>query len=516
MRRLNKTLIALCIASFCSTSFAAKHDAFAELDQATIKAKRSQDEIKQEFYDYVNRLFDEYEAWRENYTHELDQQRQTLINQWGSAQMSDQTTDVQYSEDDSVRQVVDYENNTITVSVLVDESVNNATAQQLASQQLTLPEGATADLSQAQVTKQTVDYSREQEDKEKDFVLSQTYAQMNEYDIQADRLIASNTGAPDDFIYQRAYQKKMALLDEAKQRIAQIREQYRQKRKELGIPEPLSISESQTVEETKPSASDVAKVTEDQATADLTVAATMEKYTQVKPVKPDNLTPATSVKKEDKPVASASTMPQKQSDATATPKKVINYKISLPNNSLAKRASHYQPLALQESDKWSIDSALVMAIMHSESAFRPEAKSFVPAFGLMQIVPTTAGHDVNRQVRHLDAPMKESDLYQPPINVETGTAYINILQTKYLKNIDNKQSLLYCTIAAYNTGAGNVARAFNSDRSTNINKATQKINQLTPEQVYQTLMDNLPYDETKTYLKKVTSRLSLYQPKAAQ
>ncbi|WP_275723473.1 transglycosylase SLT domain-containing protein [Vibrio furnissii] len=536
MRRLKKTLIALSLSSFYCTSFAATHDAFAELDQATANAKRSPEEIKQEFHDYVNRRFDEYEAWRENYTRELDQQRQALINQWGSAQISDQTTDVQYSADDSVRQVVDYENNTATVSVLVDASVSNATAQQLATQQLNLPEGTVADLNQAQVSEHAVNYSREQENQEKDFVLAQTRAQMNEYDIQAERLIAADTGAPDDFIYQRAYQKKMALIDEAKQRIELISNQYRQQRKALGIPEPLPadpIHAAQPVDQT-PASNEVATVTERQAEPTPAVVPSKAKPAPVEPVvaKVPVTTAPTAEHQAAQPVASSTSSDQPAATVTepvatpaaekatthtaAAPKKVISYKISLPNNSLAKRASHYQPLALEESEKWSVDPALVMAIMHSESAFRPEAKSYVPAFGLMQIVPTTAGHDVNRQMRKIDAPMKESELYQPPVNVETGTAYLHILQSKYLKRIEDKQSRLYCTIAAYNTGAGNVARAFNADRSTNIRKAAGEINQLTPDQVYQTLMNNLPYDETKTYLKKVSSRLALYQPETTQ
>ncbi|WP_240492712.1 transglycosylase SLT domain-containing protein, partial [Vibrio sp. ZF57] len=186
-------------------------------------------------------------------------------------------------------------------------------------------------------------------------------------------------------------------------------------------------------------------------------------------------------------------------------------KVKLPENSLKARASKYSALAENESKNWEVDAALIMAIMHSESAFRPDAKSHVPAFGLMQVVPTSAGHDVNKQVRNIDAPMKVADLYQPVINVETGTAYLDILNSKYLRKIKNDESRLYCVIAAYNTGAGNVARAFNKDRSTSIGKASKIINQLTPQQVYDQLVVNLPYDETKNYLKKVNSRIALYK-----
>lgn len=190
--------------------------------------------------------------------------------------------------------------------------------------------------------------------------------------------------------------------------------------------------------------------------------------------------------------------------------KIISYTVKLPENILSKRARKYVPLAEKESEIYGVPAALVMAIMHSESAFDPNAKSPVPAYGLMQIVPHTAGHDVNKLYRKIDKPMNKKELYVPEVNVETGTAYLAILDQRYLKKISNPQNRLYCTIAAYNTGAGNVARVFNQNGSRNINQAAIIINQLTPKQVYQRLLDFLPYDETKHYLERVNGRIALY------
>lgn len=218
MRLFKKTTIALSLISFYSLAFTThsyatgtdkinSNSAFAELDQATKKANRSQEEINQEFIDYINQRLDEYEQWREDYTKDLDEQRQALINQWGSAEISDKATDVEYSSDNTVKKVIDYDNNTATVSLLVDSSVSEDQAkQQLANTQL--PDGATFDVNNAQVTEEAVDYSPQREDQEKSFIVEQTQQQMNEYDVQAERLIAANTGIPDDFIYQRAYGKK--------------------------------------------------------------------------------------------------------------------------------------------------------------------------------------------------------------------------------------------------------------------------------------------------------------------
>ncbi|MGR5061881.1 transglycosylase SLT domain-containing protein [Photobacterium sp. DNB22_13_2] len=194
-----------------------------------------------------------------------------------------------------------------------------------------------------------------------------------------------------------------------------------------------------------------------------------------------------------------------------TKKKVVEYRIQLPANGLSQRAAKYVDFAEKESERFEIPAALVMAIMHSESSFNPKAKSPIPAYGLMQIVPTTAGHDVNARVRKINAPMQPDELYLADVNVETGTAYLNILDKSYLKSITDPQSRLYCTIAAYNTGAGNVAKAFNADGSRNIRKAAKVINTLSSDEVYQRLLQDLPYDETKNYLKKVTTRIALYE-----
>ena len=206
---------------------------------------------------------------------------------------------------------------------------------------------------------------------------------------------------------------------------------------------------------------------------------------------------------------------REESKATPPVYKVLKYTAKLPANSLSKRAEKYKRFAEKESQRFDIPVALVMAIMHSESAFQPHAKSAVPAYGLMQIVPRTAGHDVNKLIRKIDKPMQVDELYVPDINVETGSAYLSILDKRYLKSIIDPKSRLYCTIAAYNTGAGNVAKVFNSSGNTrNINKAARIINTLSPEQVYSALINKLPYDETKHYLKKVSTRIALYEAKA--
>ncbi|MGF1802304.1 transglycosylase SLT domain-containing protein [Vibrio gigantis] len=505
-KMINKTVLAVVIsAAVSSQALAVSEDQKQQLDKAIVKASQSQEDKLKEFHAYINAYLDEYEAWRDEYTNNLDQRRSDLIKNWGEGEVSSQTKQVEYSQGDQVKTAVDYESNTATVSVLVDEDSTPEEIKALVKEIPVEVEGQSVELADLKAADHAVLYSLEKEQQEKDFVIDQTQSQMNELDVQAERLIQSNTGIPDSFIYQRAHNKKLALISKAQQRIAAQTKLYDEMRAKYGIevtrPEPqVEVVEQVEKVESPKEAAKLELVAEPKHTSKV-VEKTIENATEKVPE-----TNAVKLESAAKPVPAVEV-----ASVPVKPKKVVSYKVKLPENSLKARASKYSALAEKESKNWEIDAALIMAIMHSESAFRPDAKSHVPAFGLMQVVPTSAGHDVNKQVRNIDAPMKVADLYQPVINVETGTAYLDILNSKYLRKIKNDESRLYCVIAAYNTGAGNVARAFNKDRSTSIGKASKVINELTPQEVYDQLVANLPYDETKNYLKKVNSRIALYK-----
>ncbi|MFC1814544.1 murein transglycosylase domain-containing protein [Thermodesulfobacteriota bacterium] len=99
------------------------------------------------------------------------------------------------------------------------------------------------------------------------------------------------------------------------------------------------------------------------------------------------------------------------------------------------------------------------AIMKTESDFNPYALSHAPAFGLMQIVPATAGRDVSIYLEKEGLP-SDKFLFNPENNIKYGATYLHLLNYKYFKEINNPVSREYCVIAAYNTGAGNVLRTF--------------------------------------------------------
>ncbi|REG85886.1 murein transglycosylase domain-containing protein [Marinomonas pollencensis] len=195
----------------------------------------------------------------------------------------------------------------------------------------------------------------------------------------------------------------------------------------------------------------------------------------------------------------------------ATSKRIQQVKISLPTQMVRDRAAPFVPTATKMSEEFSVDRSLILAVAQTESSFNPLAQSPIPAFGLMQIVPNSAGKDVNVKINNKNQSPDEETLFQPDENIRFGAAYLHILDSRYLKDIKNEKSRLYCTIAAYNTGAGNVASVFHPDNKRSLSLAVEEINKLSPEQVYQKLERELPYQETRTYLKKVTTALGQYQ-----
>lgn len=176
---------------------------------------------------------------------------------------------------------------------------------------------------------------------------------------------------------------------------------------------------------------------------------------------------------------------------------------------LRVRAEHFQPLISRYSGQYTIYPPLIYAVIHTESAFNPRARSVAPAYGLMQLVPGTGARDAYRLVYDEDKYLDSTYLYDPEKNIELGVAYLHILSNRYMKHIEDPKSRLYCTIAAYNTGAGNISKAFVSN--TSVKQAASIINGMSSDQVYSRLCSNLPYEETRDYVKKVCDRIPLYR-----
>jgi membrane-bound lytic murein transglycosylase C len=174
-------------------------------------------------------------------------------------------------------------------------------------------------------------------------------------------------------------------------------------------------------------------------------------------------------------------------------------RINMVKNYETKGAEHYRVTAEKYAAQYHVSSSLVLAIMRTESDFNPFAVSPAPAYGLMQLVPTSAGRAALKRVQGVDDTPTPEYLFDPEHNIELGTAYLSVLSDTEFRAVENPDSRDYCVIAAYNTGPRNVTRAFSSNKT----EALNDINHLDPPALFERLRSNLPYEETRQYVVKV-------------
>ena len=163
------------------------------------------------------------------------------------------------------------------------------------------------------------------------------------------------------------------------------------------------------------------------------------------------------------------------------------------------RKVKYSDLVLAAAARYQVAPSLIFAIIETESSFNPFAISSANAYGLMQIIPSTAGKDVYSRVKGLKGHPSPDVLFDVEANIDIGAAYLHLLDDVYLNGVADPQSREYATISAYNGGAGNVYRTFGSNRE----KAIAVMNAESPSVVYERLANEHPREETQRYLRKV-------------
>jgi membrane-bound lytic murein transglycosylase C len=188
-------------------------------------------------------------------------------------------------------------------------------------------------------------------------------------------------------------------------------------------------------------------------------------------------------------------------DQNGTAKQALIAEIKMVANFSNKQAEKYRATVTRFSEQFKISPSLIFAVIRTESNFNPFAVSSAPAYGLMQLVPTSGGRDAYRKAKGTDTIPSREYLFDPENNIELGSAYLNVLSYNLLDDIGNEVSREYCVISAYNTGPRNVFKTFANDNTAAINQ----INNLEPPAVYDRLRNNLPYQETRDYLVKVVT-----------
>lgn len=197
---------------------------------------------------------------------------------------------------------------------------------------------------------------------------------------------------------------------------------------------------------------------------------------------------------------------------------IVSTQFTMVPDHIRVRAARFRESVDHYAQDLEIPASLIFAIIETESSFNPRAKSPIPAFGLMQLVPTRAARDAFKFLFSKDRVVKERYLYVPDKNIELGAAYLHLLYHRYFKSIKDPESRKWATIAAYNAGPRNVIKAL-SGRYTKKKYASSyfwkrhainKMNKMDSKQVYAYLHKRMPAGETRRYLKKVRKRMGKY------
>ena len=187
----------------------------------------------------------------------------------------------------------------------------------------------------------------------------------------------------------------------------------------------------------------------------------------------------------------------------------LQLRIAFVNDYQEKLFGQYFNEIKAYAKQYDVPVSVIMAIIETESSFNPRAVSPIPAFGLMQLVPKTAGLDAHLFVHGEKKIVSADYLFNEENNLKLGSAYFHLLTHRYLRKISDPTARFYCAVASYNTGVGNVAKTFTGKKS--ISAAVTAINQMAPGDVYDFLLTHLPAQETRNYLKKVVTRMEKYK-----
>jgi membrane-bound lytic murein transglycosylase C len=199
-------------------------------------------------------------------------------------------------------------------------------------------------------------------------------------------------------------------------------------------------------------------------------------------------------------------------DANGVSKQVLYVQMNMVNAHVDKRAVMYADTVRRHAEGTQVSRSLIFAVIKTESAFNPYAVSSAPAYGMMQLVPSSGGREAYRKAKGKDVMPSKEYLFDADNNIELGSTYLSVLlNDSPLRGIRNAVAREYCAIAAYNTGPSNVFRAFSKlSGKARQEEALDRINAMKPDEVYDTLRAKLPYEETRGYVAKVVDAKKRY------
>lgn len=136
----------------------------------------------------------------------------------------------------------------------------------------------------------------------------------------------------------------------------------------------------------------------------------------------------------------------------------------------------YQDIVAKYAAAYELDKSLVNGVIFCESYFEPEAVSSADALGLMQVTQETGRWAAEQMGLDPDT----IDLTDPDTNIRIGCWYLDWLLDKF-------DGVTETALAGYNAGHGNVSKWL-ADEEMSADGIT---------------LDEIPYEETKSYVKKV-------------
>jgi soluble lytic murein transglycosylase len=142
----------------------------------------------------------------------------------------------------------------------------------------------------------------------------------------------------------------------------------------------------------------------------------------------------------------------------------------------------FRDIVLTRSQETGLDPAYVYGLIRQESRFIPDARSSVGASGLMQLMPNTA----RWVARKLGLDYKPDQIIDPTVNVKLGTGYLKLV----LDDFGGSQAM---AAAAYNAGPSRPRRW---REGAPVEPAVWA--------------ENIPFNETRDYVKKVLSNATVY------
>ncbi|HSW26433.1 MAG TPA: transglycosylase SLT domain-containing protein, partial [Burkholderiaceae bacterium] len=142
----------------------------------------------------------------------------------------------------------------------------------------------------------------------------------------------------------------------------------------------------------------------------------------------------------------------------------------------------FRDVVLARSLEAGLDPAYVFGVIRQESRFIPDVRSSVGATGLMQLMPNTA----RWMARKLALDYTPDQIADPTVNVKLGTSYLK----RVLEDFGGSQAM---AAAAYNAGP-NRSRRWREG----------------PTVEPAIWAENIPFNETRDYVRKVLSNAAVY------